>query len=81
MHGRISSPFPSSSSPRGRIAPLICYEQLVVWPVLQSMLHEPEAILATGNSWWTAGTSIVAIQHASTTAWALGLPLVTAFNG
>lgn len=65
-----------------RIAPLICYEQLLVWPVLQSMLHAPDAIVATGNGWWTAGTSIVAIQNASTIAWArlFGLPLVTAFN-
>lgn len=65
-----------------RIAPLICYEQLVVWPVLQSMLHGPDAIVAVGNGWWTAGTSIVAIQTASTIAWArlFGLPLVTAFN-
>ncbi|RWH07485.1 MAG: conjugal transfer protein TraB, partial [Mesorhizobium sp.] len=65
-----------------RIAPLICYEQLVVWPVLQSMLYGPEGIVAVGNGWWTTGTSIVAIQNASTIAWArlFGRPLVTAFN-
>ncbi|WP_245453616.1 conjugal transfer protein TraB [Aminobacter sp. MSH1] len=65
-----------------RIAPLICYEQLILWPVLQSMLHAPEVIVATGNGWWTAGSSIVAIQKASTVAWArlFGIPLVTAFN-
>nr|WP_267213733.1 conjugal transfer protein TraB [Chelatococcus asaccharovorans] len=65
-----------------RIAPLICYEQLVVWPVLQSMLHRPNAIIAIGNCWWTAGTSIIDIQNASTIAWAhlFGLPLVTAIN-
>ncbi|SJM30332.1 conjugal transfer protein TraB [Mesorhizobium delmotii] len=65
-----------------RVAPLICYEQLVVWPVLQSMLHRPDTIVAVGNGWWTAGTIIVAIQNASTIAWArlFGLPLVTAFN-
>ncbi|WP_245491309.1 conjugal transfer protein TraB [Mesorhizobium sp. M2A.F.Ca.ET.037.01.1.1] len=65
-----------------RMAPLICYEQLVVWPFLQSMLHRPDAIVAAGNGWWTAGTTIVAIQNASTIAWArlFGLPLVTAFN-
>lgn len=65
-----------------RIAPLICYEQLVVWPILRSMLQQPDAIVATGNGWWTAGTSIVAIQNASTIAWArlFGVPLVTAFN-
>jgi hypothetical protein len=65
-----------------RIAPLICYEQLIVWPVLQSMLHDPDVIVAIGNGWWTRGTSIVAIQRASTIAWArlFGKPLVMAFN-
>ena len=65
-----------------RIAPLICYEQLVVWPNLQSMLYQPNAIVATGNGWWTAGTSIMAIQNASTLAWArlFDVPLVAAFN-
>ncbi|HQS45518.1 conjugal transfer protein TraB [Xanthobacter autotrophicus] len=65
-----------------RIAPLICYEQLVVWPILQSMLHRPDAIVATGNGWWTVGTSIIDIQNASTIAWArlFDVPLVTAFN-
>lgn len=64
------------------IAPLICYEQLILWPILQSMLHAPDIIVATGNGWWTKGTSIVAIQKASMTAWAalFGLPLVSAFN-
>lgn len=65
-----------------RFAPLICYEQLLVWPVLQSMLHRPDVIVASGNGWWTAGTSIIAIQRASALAWSrlFNLPLVTAFN-
>lgn len=65
-----------------RIAPLICYEQLILWPVLQSMLHAPEVIVAVGNGWWTENTSIVAIQKASVGAWArlFGLPVVMAFN-
>ncbi|TIT10619.1 MAG: hypothetical protein E5W85_18635 [Mesorhizobium sp.] len=65
-----------------RIAPLICYEQLLVWPVLQSVLHAPDAIVAVGNGWWATGTSIADIQNASTIAWArlFRLPLVTAFN-
>ncbi|WP_374676582.1 MULTISPECIES: conjugal transfer protein TraB [Rhizobium/Agrobacterium group] len=65
-----------------KLAALICYEQLLLWPVLQSMLHSPSAIIAPGNGWWTEGTSIVAIQNASVTAWAklFGLPVVTAFN-
>nr|QCL10771.1 conjugal transfer protein TraB [Rhizobium rhizogenes] len=65
-----------------KLAVLICYEQLLLWPVLQSMLHSPTAIVATGNGWWTSGTSIVAIQNVSVMAWAklFGLPVVTAFN-
>jgi len=65
-----------------RVAPLICYEQLLVWPVLQSMLNSPDMIVAIGNDWWTADTSILGIQKASTQAWAklFALPLVLAFN-
>nr|WP_312870947.1 conjugal transfer protein TraB [Aminobacter ciceronei] len=65
-----------------RIAPLICYEQLILWPVLQSAAHSPGVIVAVGNGWWTKETSIVAIQKASAEAWArlFGIPLVTAFN-
>ncbi len=65
-----------------RIAPLICYEQLLVWPVLQSMAHAPDLVVAIGNDWWTSGTSILAIQQASSEAWArlFALPLVLAFN-
>ena len=64
------------------ILPLICYEQLIIWPVLQSMLFSPEVMVATGNGWWTGSTNIVPIQKASAEAWAslFGLPLVLAFN-
>jgi len=65
-----------------RVAPLICYEQLIIWPVLQSMLQDPDVIVATGNGWWIGNTNIVSIQKATAQAWAslFGLPLVMAFN-
>jgi hypothetical protein len=65
-----------------RVAPLICYEQLIVWPILQSIAHEPDLIVAVGNGWWTAGTSIIGIQKASASAWArlFDKPLVLSFN-
>lgn len=65
-----------------QVAPLICYEQLVIWPVLQSMLHDPDLIVAVGNGWWTKGTSIVAMQRGSAIAWAklFAKPLVLSFN-
>jgi hypothetical protein len=64
------------------VAPLICYEQLLVWPILQSAFHRPDAIVAVGNGWWTKGTSIIDIQRASSKAWArlFGVPLVISFN-
>lgn len=66
-----------------RVAPIICYEQLLVWPVVQSALAAPDIIVATGNGWWTQGTSIIAIQRASTLAWArlFSLGAVLSFNG
>ncbi len=65
-----------------KVATLICYEQLLVWPLLQSAFHRPEAIVAVGNGWWTAGTSIIDIQQASSEAWArlFDLTLVISFN-
>jgi len=65
-----------------RVAPLICYEQLIVWPVLQSMLHDPDLVVAVGSDWWTKGTAIIGIQRASAVAWArlFGKPLVMSFN-
>ena len=65
-----------------RFASLICYEQLLVWPILQSALHDPDVIVAIANGWWARNTSIPAIQRASVEAWArlFDLALVTAFN-
>tara|TARA_Y100000815_G_scaffold256455_2_gene264122 strand:+ start:345 stop:1469 length:1125 start_codon:yes stop_codon:yes gene_type:complete len=73
---------PTGRFARTSIAPLICYEQLLVWPILQSILSGPDVIVATGNGWWTGDTNIVPIQKASARAWAslFGLPLVIAFN-
>lgn len=65
-----------------RVATLICYEQLLVWPILQSALGSPELLVAPANGWWTAHTDIVAIQIAASTAWAhlFGLPLAMPTN-
>lgn len=65
-----------------KIAPLICYEQLLIWPVLQSMLGRPDALVAIANGWWATGTSVPDIQIAALEAWArlFAVPLVSAFN-
>lgn len=65
-----------------RIAPLICYEQLLIWPILQSALFRPDMVVAIANGWWAADTSVPAIQIATTTAWArlFALPSSLSFN-
>lgn len=65
-----------------RIAPLICYEQLIVWPLLQSMLPSPDMIVAITNGWWTGGTKISSIQEVNVEAWAelFDVTLVMAIN-
>jgi hypothetical protein len=65
-----------------RIAPLICYEQLVLWPILHSLINRPDAIVLIGNGWWTADGNIVATQRASAKAWSdlFGIALVISFN-
>jgi hypothetical protein len=73
---------PVVSAEAVRIAPLICYEHLLVWPVLQSMMHDPDLVVAVANSWWAEKTSVAAIQRASVEAWArlFDKPLIIAFN-
>lgn len=64
------------------VATLICYEQLLVWPILQSALGSPDILVAPANGWWTANTDIVGIQIAATKAWArlFNLPLAMPVN-
>jgi hypothetical protein len=64
------------------VAPLICYEQILVWPILQSALHRPTVLLAVANDWWCRGTTAPGIQINSARAWArlFGLRYVVAFN-
>ncbi len=65
-----------------RAATLVCYDQLLVWPMLQSATGSPDLVVAPSNGWWTSGTNIVAVQAASSTAWArlFDLLLVIAVN-
>lgn len=68
---------------RDRIAILICYEQLLVWPVLQSAFEKPSLIVGVSNAAWTRHTNIPAAQQACLSAWSrlFGIPYVAAVNG
>lgn len=65
-----------------RVASLICYEQLLIWPVLLSAAHAPDVYVGAANDWWAKGTSIPSIQRSVTTVWArlFGKPYVWAKN-
>jgi apolipoprotein N-acyltransferase len=65
-----------------RVAVLICYEQLLVWPILASLREEPCVIIGMANDHWAAGTSIPRYQHLVMIAWSrlFGLPHLSATN-
>jgi hypothetical protein len=42
---------------------LICYEQLLIFPELISMMDSPDIIIGSANDWWSKDSSIPAIQN------------------
>lgn len=65
-----------------KIAYSICYEQLLVYPVLVSMAHAPAALIGAANDWWAKDTSVPAIQEQSLDAWGrlFAVPVIRAKN-
>ena len=65
-----------------RAAILICYEQLLTWPMLRSAIEKPTLLIAISNEAWTAATTVPRTQHACVRAWArlFGLPVISAIN-
>ena len=52
-----------------RAAVLICYEQLLTWPILTSLLRRLTVIVAVANDYWAGGTTIPAFQLTAVRAW------------
>jgi hypothetical protein len=65
-----------------RAAVLICYEQLLTFPILASMLQHPTAIVGISNTFWVDGTPIPRYQTTAIRAWAklFRLPYFLAVN-
>jgi hypothetical protein len=65
-----------------RAAVLICYEQMLTFPMLASMLQHPTVIVGVSNTFWVAGTSIPRFQANAVRAWAMlfRLPYLLAVN-
>lgn len=61
---------------------LICYEQLVVWPVITSMLKNPKVLVGVANDYWAVGTTIPRFQRSAVQSWArlFRIPYVLAVN-
>lgn len=61
---------------------LLCYEQLVFWPAVQTMARNPEMLIAPSNLYWARNTAIPAIQHLAAQDWAhlWAIPLYEARN-
>jgi hypothetical protein len=53
-----------------RVATLVCYEQLLVWPVLLSLLDKPDLLIGPANDWWAKDTNLPELQQQSVKAWA-----------
>ena len=65
-----------------RVAVLICYEQILTYPVLASMLRRPTVLVGISNAFWFTGTPIPRYQANAVRAWArlLGIPYLLAVN-
>jgi apolipoprotein N-acyltransferase len=65
-----------------RVAVLICYEQLLTWPILTSLMGKPTVIVAVANDYWARGTTVPEFQRSAVRAWArlMSIPYVSATN-
>ena len=61
----------------------ICYEQLLVYPYLQTFFYEPKMLIGISNLYWAKGTNIKVIQKETMELWAIlfGVPLSFSVNG
>ena len=65
-----------------RVAVLICYEQMLTFPILASMLRHPTVIVGISNTFWVDGTPIPRYQATALRGWArlFGLSYFLAVN-
>jgi hypothetical protein len=67
---------------RERVAVLICYEQILVYPVFASMLQRPSILVGISNTLWVSDTPIPRYQANAVRSWAklFRVPYLTATN-
>lgn len=64
------------------IGALVCYEQLVVFPILTTLWEQPDVIVAPANAWWAANEAIPEMQKNIMQSWSrlFRTPVLTAIN-
>jgi hypothetical protein len=67
---------------RERAGIVVCYEQLIAWPLLITMTRHPTVLVAPANDYWAKRTSIPVFQRSAMRSWArlFGLPCLFAVN-
>ncbi len=65
-----------------KAAVLICYEQLLSFPILESFQDKPTLLVGIANDYWAKGTYFPAIQRKNLEAWGrlFNVPVLTAVN-
>ena len=65
-----------------RAAVLICYEQVLIYPIVASMLQSPTVLIGISNMYWFADTPIPRYQESALRAWAklFHIPYLVAEN-
>ncbi len=65
-----------------RLAVVICYEQILAFPILASMLQRPSVLVGISNMYWFSGTTIPRYQASAIRGWAklFDVPYLTATN-
>ncbi len=48
---------------------LICYEQLLIWPVITSFKERPSLVIGIANDYWARTTTVPDIQRACLSSW------------
>ena len=66
----------------GDVALLICYEQLLTWPVLRSALARPTLLVGVSNLSWCKSAAVHSVQRACLESWArlFGLSVLSVVN-
>ena len=65
-----------------RLGFFICYEQMLIFPYLQTMWYNPTALLGLSNLWWSRDNTFLHAQIIMMHAWGslMGIPVYYSYN-